>query len=243
VDAPFGPPFDIIGAIVSQVSSSHPKALRRPPLSYWGCKRRIQILRRYQDLVRHRERQPPDIQFAEPLENLIGPFKNAIERMHFLDQEIARLSLPVHHILNELGISTVVTRGIGKPQVGDAGIDHPQEEEKYDIVGNYLDGRVGSLEGQYSFDLLMRMVEEGIGVYQLRQEMAFRELFYPTVWLAYLVRLPLNVFERAGLVPEDKTVVDIYAKILILVTAVLLALIALKFGIQIPWKEILPFLK
>ncbi len=228
---------------MNEVPILQPKALRRPPRSYWACKRRIQILRKYQDLIRHRERRQPDIQFAEPLENLIGPFKDAIERMHFLDREIARLTPLVYHILNEVGISTAVSHKISEPQVSDLGITHNQKEEKYDIVGRYLDIRVGSLEGQYAFALLMRMVEEGIGMYQLRQEIAFREIFYPTVWLAYLVRLPLTVLERAGLISDETTAVDIYAKILKLATAGLLALIALKFGVKIPWKELLPFLK
>ncbi len=134
-------------------------------------------------------------------------------------------------------------RKSSEPQVTDAGLTYAPKEEKYDIVADYLDIEVGSIEGQYTSDLLMRMLEEGIGAYQARQPVAFREIFYPTVWLAYLVRLPLSVFERAGLVSDEKTAVDIYAKVLKVVTAALLLFILLKLGVKIPWNELLTFLK
>ncbi|MGD0456844.1 MAG: hypothetical protein ABSC21_03765, partial [Terriglobia bacterium] len=58
---------------MAETKPEDPKAVSEPPFTYWLCKRRLSILRKYQDLIRHGARLMPDLQYAQPLEKLIGP--------------------------------------------------------------------------------------------------------------------------------------------------------------------------
>lgn len=212
-----------------------------PPPSYWACKRRIRILRKYQDLVRHQTRSQPDVRFADKLEDLIGPFKDPVERIHLLEREIARLSPIVFHLLDEVGIPTIATYTVNEMKPAATGSPFrmvPRKEDRNILVA-YLQMDPSSVEGQNTFDLVMTTLEEGIGMYQSRERIAFREIFYPTVWLAYLIRLPITVLERAGLITDGKTgavFIAIYAGIVKVLVLVILGLIAARLGF-ITWKD------
>ena len=225
-------------AKMSDTHSEPRRFLVRHPITYWSCKRRIQALRKYQDLVRHRERSPESLRFAQRLEDLIGPFKDQLERMHLLEQEIARLSPIVFHILQDVGVPTSVYRKVEEFPAGSA-IESTQKEEKYDLIVGYLQVPVGSIEAQRNCDLLVTILEEGIGMYQSRKQIAWREIFYPTVWLAYIVRLPITILERAGVRPSDQMITDIYGKLLQAAMLVLIVLLGLKLGFTIPWERII----
>jgi hypothetical protein len=127
--------------------------------------------------------------------------------MHLLGREIARLSPIVFHFLDEVGISTIATYTINEmePAATGSAFRMVRKKEDRNILVAYLGMDPSSVEGHNAFDLLMTTLEEGIGMYQSREKIAFREIFYPTVWLAYLIRLPVTVLERAGLITDGKT--------------------------------------
>src|SRR5262249_16508300 len=85
------------------------------------------------------------------------------------------------------------------------------------------------------FEVLMTLLERAIGVYQEWRDAAFRDLFNPLVWLAWFIRLPISVLERAGLQDEATAsrVVKGYGGIVrIAVLGVLMRL-----GVPIPWDK------
>lgn len=218
-----------------------PKTIHRPPVNYWSCKARIAALRKYQDLVRHRYRIRPDIGFAAKLEDLIGPFHDQMEATHLVDREIARLSAPVFHILNDVGISTVVTFSHPEPRFNKGAVTSVIKKEDSDLIATLLENDTSSVRGQTAFRLLMTYLEEGIGMYELRLKIAFREIFYPTVWLAYVVRLPLTTLERAGIQPSETLVTRIYGTVIQVLMLIVIVLLSLKLGFTVPWEKIIDF--
>ena len=179
----------------------------------------------------------PFLQFAQPIEKLLPPFKDTFERQHYLDAEIARLTPIVSLMLREVGLSTIFTRS----NVNSHGAPIPTKQESFDIITGYLHAPFGSLDGQRIVGPLITLLEEGIGTYLARQENARRELFYPTVWLAYILRLPITVLIRAGILPSGEFVTNIYGKLLQAGMFVLIVLLSIKLGITIPWERLVTY--
>ena len=87
----------------------------------------------------------------------------------------------------------------------------------------------------------MRVLTQGVGVCEARLSNAKREIFNPVVWAAYVIRLPITVMERAGLVGHEKTqelVLGGYARFMKIMMALIISLSALLIGVKVPWKEI-----
>ncbi len=174
----------------------------------------------------------PFLQFAQPIEKLIPPFKDTFERQHYLDTEITRLTPIVSLFLREVGLFTTFYR----TNIDSHGAPTSTKQESFDILIAYLHASPGSLDGQRMIRPLMTLLEEGIGTYLARQDNARREFFYPTVWLAYLIRLPITVLIRAGILPSGEFVANIYTKIIYYLIILGFALFAVRQGI-LTWKE------
>ncbi len=56
---------------MTERSSASPLRVRRVTPSYFECGRRLEVLRRFQDLVRQNERWAHEIDFARPLADLL----------------------------------------------------------------------------------------------------------------------------------------------------------------------------
>jgi len=177
----------------------------------------------------------PYIQFAQPIEKLIPACKDSFERQHYLEIEIARLTPIVGLILNQFGLSVMFNRTIRDSQ-GDP------KQESFDILNQYLHVPLGSPDGQHLIDPLMTLLEKGIGVGMSRQERARYEFLYPTTWLAYLIRLPITVLVRAGILPSSELIGSIYGKFIQILTLVLIVLLSIKLGIAIPWERIIGYI-
>ncbi len=184
------------------------------------------------------------MQSVAPIEKLIPAASTnpnpMLQRME-IDKEISRHALLVHHLLHEAGVNTGVIYTTTEPPFPLSGQPPKQEEHPYDLVRNYFElpdehGR------RRTFELVMRSLEEGIGVYEARKERAFWELFNPLVWIAMIIRSPIWILERAGLMGDEKMhglVVSAYERLVRYSLAVLVILAALKLGVSIPWRTIL----
>jgi len=230
------------------VSEDEPKSPKPrvflPPPGFFSCKRRVEILKRYQNLIRHRERWAPEMEFTTPIEKDIPDIKPTTDpyhRMMLIEREISRLVVPVHHMLNQVGICTAVVRTPLDPL---APADDAKPSRSYDIIADYFHLQSIGTGQQRNFELLMRMLEQGIGAYQMRQERAFRDLFNPLFWVAMVVRSPIWVLERAGVAHDEQMrtlIVGIYGRLIYSLIIILLGLAIVRQGI-LTWKDVVPLI-
>lgn len=211
-----------------------------PPPGYFSCKRRIQILKRYQNIIRHRERWAPEMRFATPLERDIPAITNAdpLHRRMLIDREVSRLAVAVHHMLHEVGVPTRITRTVRDLNLSGEG-QRQFREEQNDIISDYFDLQSDE-NHQHIFELIIRTLEEGIGVYEMRKERAFWELFNPLFWAAMLVRAPVWILQRAGLAGDEQMrslILGIYGKLMYVLLLLGLAFLVVRQGI-LTWKEV-----
>jgi hypothetical protein len=201
---------------------------------YFATKRILKSIHRFQDLIRHRERWAADLEFACPLKDVVPANVPEVLRAQYLDGEILRMTQGVHHAVNFAGVPTGVYYGPRNEA------DRESRRERYDLILDYA--RLPKQDDAYkTFQAVMGVLEQAIGVYDVRLNQAKREIFNPVAWAAHLIRLPITVMERAGLVGHEKTVDMVlggYAKFMRVAMSVILILIALLLGVKIPWKEI-----
>lgn len=214
-----------------------------PPPGFFACRRAIDTLKRFQDLVRHRTPLPPDITFARPLSELIPAGTSKEHERWAIEQQINRLAprasqyLAIARIDTRVDVSRWEEKDFGGRQMEKVSRD-------LDLIGNYFD-----LERNGSFlethRMLMRSIEEGIGVYEALGRVAVRRMFSPISWIASVVRIPVTILERAGVESGEASsgVVRAYALLLRGVMLVILLFIAAKLGISLPWEKLLGFLK
>jgi len=221
---------------------------------YWDCRKRIARLRRFQNLIRHREKWGHQLDLAPPLATLIPELYREIpdeERSGYMpnltpeqvrvmrepaiiEREINRLIPMVHAYLNVLGIDTRRTYSRWNHAEG------REDKTEFDLISDYFylppEG-TGS-----SFNAVIGVVEQGIGVYEARQHVAKLEILNPLLWFAWIIRSPLYVLERAGFdespAAVQSAVFQGYAWIVRSLVVVLLVLLATKLGISIPWQQI-----
>ena len=209
-----------------------PQRLRRPP-SYGQCLRVLERLERFQDLVRRREGWAPDYGVGRSLEELIPEAAaSPIQAHRLIERELNRLAWPISNDLDLLGIRTMVRWGQGK------------DAKTVDLIEDYVAGRHAIDDsGQRFYELLMIALEQGMGAYQAMMALAARERKNPLVWLAWMIRAPIFVLERAGLAEESthSKVAEIYFWFLKGALLLVVILVAARLGISI--KALLPQLK
>jgi len=207
---------------------------RRPAPGYFETKRVLARLRRFQNLIRHKERWGGDLEFACPIEELIPPNLGMPERFPLLDREILKAMNIVCWDINRAGVTTGVIYKHWDTLEG------KEEKESYDVVLDYF--RLPRLlHAQRAYEAVMSTLEQAIGVYETRLMQSRREIYNPVVWAAHIIRLPITVMERAGLVGHAKTeemVLGGYAKFMKISMAVILVLMAVKLGVTVPWKDV-----
>jgi len=199
---------------------------------YFECKRIIARLRLFQDLARYREGFDHELQFARTLEELLPEGTSEAQRPFVIDRELNRLIPIIHRDLRRAEIPTHMAEVTRKPtkfdKKGDVVETVTVKGSDYDILENFH-GHQNVFEG------LMTLLERAIGVYQEWRDAAFRDLFNPLVWLAWFIRLPIFVLERAGLQDEATASRVIQGYGWIVRIAVLWVLIRL--GGPIPWDK------
>jgi hypothetical protein len=208
-----------------------------PAPGYFRAKRILRGLRRFQNLIRHKERWAADIGNACPIEDFCSADMPLHERFAFLDREILKAMQIVHRAVNFAGVSTRVIH-----RHWDS-VEQKEVEQGYELILDYPRLPRGT-RPQDAYESVMSVLEQAIGVYESRLRQSKWDFINPVVWIAYLIRLPITVLERAGLVSHDKTaemMLGGYAKFMKYAMSVILVLLALRLGVKMPWKDL--FLK
>jgi hypothetical protein len=221
---------------MAELTAPKPKRVRRPLPTATQCEHCIRTLRRYQDLIRHRERWPPDILLADPLETLIPPRPKGVPEHVLIEREIDRLSYRIHWIIEEIGLSGDVLVTVPRRYFDGANTVRSEKEQTFDLIAHY---REIPGNNQKNFELLMRLLEEAIGTYEGRKTIAAREVYYPRYWFARIIRFPIDVLEHAGLISEEGQALRIYAAIVKFGIIGVIVLAGLRLGVSVPWKRIL----
>jgi hypothetical protein len=190
-----------------------------------------------QNLIRLREPWQHDLARRDPM----IPESPGIDREIALHREINRLIPWVTRYMYAACIGTVVN-GYAPDEHFDGNVMVRRHVERdWDIFENYF----GLPRQDDVFRFQIDALERAIGYYFALQERAFRELFSPITWLAFLVRIPIVVLERAGVPMEDASSrgVQTSAWIMRLAAIVLLVLASTKLGLSIPWDKVLAWFK
>jgi|SRR6185437_13016112 len=206
------------------------------PPGYFTCKRRIRILRQFQDLVRHREAWSPDTPFAAPLGTLIPADTKPEHRSQVIEREINKILIPVSVYLSSLRVTTVFTQRRQKSPKSFLDTKHPEIETfSFDIIQQYFYADTLDLNRRKLFEAMMRVLDQGIGAYEVRKSIALWELFNPALWCANLIRLPIWILQRAGFHPSQK----FYQGLVKFGLATVIILIAIHYGV-LTWKDLAP---
>jgi hypothetical protein len=173
----------------------------------------------------------PSLAELFPGENLKeATFETALR----IEREIRENLMVISYFLQEAGIAT---EGVF---VKDDPGQVEQVKERYDLILDYFVMLNSHLYHQ-AFEALIARLDMGIGMYKARLRQAKRDLCSPVAWLAYLIRLPITILERAGLAshPDSQQIILTgYGKFLKTLIVLILLLIAVRLGVTIPWKEI-----
>jgi hypothetical protein len=205
----------------------------RPAPGYFTTRRVLKRLRKFQNIIRHKERWATDIRFACPIEEVLPPNTPVSEQVEVLEKEIHRMMHIVRWDINYAGVTTAVVHKHWDPA------ERKNQENRYDLILDYF--RLPREPNSYqAYEAVMAALEQAIGMYEARLRQAKRDVFNPVVWAAHLIRLPITIMERAGLVGHEKTahmVLGGYAKFMKVVMALIVVFVALRVGVKLPWNE------
>lgn len=205
------------------------KARLIPP-GYLECKGIIKRLEIFKNLVLHYcPLADYDKYYTTPLKKLIsGDFS---EEMIFskIKERISRLIPLVSDDLfyGKINVNILSTRSkLGKKVV-----------KVFDIISDiykYLNGA-----SSRSYDVVTDTLNQGIGYYENAKRRAFWELFNPISWIAFILRIPLLVIQKTVGEFSDEEVASKFLKfyvwLLRIIILAVLAFLAAKLGISIPW--------
>src|SRR6266446_374395 len=147
---------------MTERSSASPLRVRRVTPGYFECGRRLEVLRRFQDLVRQNERWAHEIDFARPLADLLPEGTTELTQWQVIDQQIGRLQPLVGQFLDLSGIETAFTfseRSFNNEKnrvvMDPAG--------SYDVILQYFELPRGDRgrAGQTWFEKVMNVLEQG----------------------------------------------------------------------------------
>jgi hypothetical protein len=206
-----------------------------PRPDYWAMRRYIKRAKRFQDLIRHRENWGSDIDLAQPIEKLFPKLDKNKAARH-IDGEIGKLQQVVFWDLNHIAFTNTRVKWKDRYATPD------KKPREYDLILDYF--RLPRIAGEehQPFEAVMRILNNGIGVFEARRDRAFAELFNPIQWIAWFIRLPINVMERIGFGSHNKQsqemMVGGYVKVVRFGMLAIVILTALKLGVTVPWKEI-----
>jgi hypothetical protein len=168
-------------------------------IGYFGCRKILSVLSRFQDLHRHLSRWPPDQEHAAPLKLLIPEVegKQRHQEDWLIEREINRLEPMVSDALDLAGVETrmVMTR----KALSEDSLKLKEVKSQYDLVMDYLtsEDRLANLP------YLMQTIERARGIYEHKKDRELKQLLNPITWIAALVRLPIIILEKAGLQGDE----------------------------------------
>jgi hypothetical protein len=218
------------------LAPTFPFHMRRP--SYFRCRRVLEDLHLFQDLVRHHWRMPDHLTAARPLRDLLPPGTREDQHQLMMEQRINRLIPLVTEDMSVAGMKNEIIYEHSEPKRVAGHFEYNEKEEVFDVIEDYFD----LPHRRDSFDAVMASVERTIGIYEDAKKTALLRTFNPLNWLAILIRLPLTIMERAGLAEDPQThskVASVYTWILKITMLILLLLLASKLGLSIKWSDLI----
>ncbi len=231
--------------MANKANGGSPTSVSLPP-GFLKSRRAEERLSLFQDLVRHHQRWGHQIRFARPIEELLPPNTPPNDRYPLLEREIQRLIPLIREDLRAAGVLSVFSMTSKEFEYDfEKGKQLPHETtQTYDVVRDYFLLPHDNTRAKY-FDLLMAVLEQGIGFYLETRRSALRRKLNPVSWLACVIRFPVLVLEAGGLEGQagKSAVYGVYAWLLRLVILAILALIATKLGVSIPWRQLVALLK
>lgn len=158
-------------------------------------------------------------------------------RERLLRAAINRLIQPIRHALWLAGVNTEMV--LEKYESESFGEDPKKVVRRFDLLEDYFGpDHHGHFE---QYERVIEALDRGIGSFEQQQKAAFRQLFNPATWLAWCVRFPITVFERAGLEGEEasSTALKIYGWVIRGLALLVLALLARKLGMTSAWEKLI----
>jgi hypothetical protein len=165
---------------------------------------------------------------------LVPGIKEPIDRVVLLPREINRLTPVVYWILQDAGVPTRVGVAERDWQRGPGGLNETTVTRTYDLVTDFFD----HAHDPSFFELLQRVIEEGIGAYESRMEVARSERYNPLVWVASIIRIPITIMEYAGIIPDNLIIARVFSLALQLLMFLILLFVAVRMGVGIPWEAL-----
>jgi hypothetical protein len=203
---------------------------------YFQCKRVIAFLREFQDLVRH------DFRFESQhahrtLEVLVPGSEVPANRERLLH---ARINQLIPRVRNALWVAGIRTDMVSEEYEGSSLEDPKKVERRFDLIEHYFDHN----HDLQSYRYVIQALDRGIGVFEQKERHEFRQLFNPVTYLAWCLRLPITILERAGIDVDEASSVMIrsYGWLVRLVMLLLLALLAKRLGITGVWDKVIQYL-
>jgi hypothetical protein len=218
-----------------QAEAAQPLYQQRQP-SFIHCRRALNRVKRFQDLIRHKERRAGDFDMARPIEELI-PDYDLNRGTQMIDLEIGKLQQLVQWDMRYIAV-TNTSYLINDPEhIG----PEPDEPRRFDLVMDYFRLPRPMAREHAAYIAVMRMCNNAVGVLEARKRQTFWQLFNPIHWVAWLIRLPITILENAGFgghTESQRMVLKIYKIAVSIAMLALLVFGALKAGIEVPWKEL-----
>lgn len=204
--------------------------------SYWTTNRRIERLTRFKNLVIHHQRWAGDIDTAPSLEDLfpgenldVGSY-GASQR---IELEIRQGLMVAFRDLQQAGITARTNINVYSQ------VEQRETMRDCDLILDYF--RLHDRDdNQRAYESLLQRLDMGIGVYQASLPATRRALYSPISWMAYVIRIPVAIFERAGLASHPKTqekLIDAYAWVMRIAMLAAVLLILAHYGMKIPWAD------
>jgi len=139
-----------------------------PRPSYWGCKRAIKRLTDFRDLLLYYcSYAGYEERASKPLSEYIDEKLPTYERTKKIEEKISNLIELVGADLRRFGISTITIRGSA------------EEKKNIDVILNifaYLSSDRGAAK---PYDLLLDLINRGIGVYEAAKNKERQRLWNP----------------------------------------------------------------
>jgi hypothetical protein len=209
---------------------------RRPP-GFFECRRAIERLTRFRDLIIQRQRWAPYITLARPLEELL-PNLDPQDGPREIDRAISHLTPLVARDLWRMDIDTDFTFPKSRPEIDDDTRKIRHRDVDVDLIKDFFRLPHDDPYGR-AFDLVFHALEQGIGAYTERKKRAALEKLNPLRWLAGILRAPIFVLEEAGYLTEKNRLALGILKVLWPTALVVFGWVLAKYGIKFPVREIL----
>jgi hypothetical protein len=214
---------------------------------YRTTKNRLERLIRFKNLIVHREQWAPEMDSSPTLDELFPGEKlqeGSPQAVYRIDLEIRETMLLAFRALWECGVSSRARVTISS---FDFNFLDPQKKKKetveYDLLVDYFNVP-SDVDRHRNFEAVMQRLDMGIGAYKDRLPRAKRDRFNPLMWTVFLVRLPITVLERAGMLRHPNSqekLLNVYTWVVQFSMLALILAVLGHYGAKIPWSDIFSY--